>query len=132
MINFIEKIKSMIFKKVDEGTGPKSESENYFEVFLALDKNFNINVLIYLNDTKIETMTENDTALIYYEFLNSSFTKNIQNTISQILEKDIKDNSNKNLINEINTLIEYKQYLTDDLTYIKPTQVFAKYINDAQ
>lgn len=132
MINIINKIKSAMFKKKDKQTPTQTEDENYFETSISLDKNFNINVIIYLNDNKIETMTENDTALIYYEFLNSCFTTNIKSTISQILQKDVRDDNNKNLIDKINTLIGYARYITDDSTYIKPSEVFIKYSNNAQ
>jgi hypothetical protein len=132
MINFIKKIRSMLFLEKNIENNSPSKNQNYFDIFISLDKNFNINVLISIDDTQIETMTENNTALVYYEFLNSCFTANIQNTVLQILKNDIKDESNKNLINKINTLIEYNQYTTDDSLYIKPSQVFIKHSNDTQ
>ena len=63
MKNFIKKIKSMIFFESKPNKDSSSIDENYFDIFISLDKNFNINVLISMYDSKIETMTENNTAL---------------------------------------------------------------------
>ena len=132
MKNFIKKIKSMIFFESKPNKDSSSIDENYFDIFISLDKNFNINVLISMYDSKIETMTENNTALVYHEFLSGCFTKDIQNTVVQILKRDIEDDGNRNLINKITTLIEHKQRINEEFSYIKPSQVFIKHSKDNQ
>ena len=50
----------------------------------------------------------------------------------QILKRDIEDDGNRNLINKITTLIEHKQRINEEFSYIKPSQVFIKHSNDNQ
>jgi hypothetical protein len=105
-----------------EESEKEQKSNNYIDILISLNKEYNIDLLIYLNDNPINTnMSELEYGVICSEFINNCFTSSIKQKILSIINEDIKNQDNENLIYIINMASKNKNL---DDTFIKPSQVF--------
>jgi hypothetical protein len=102
------------------------KSNNYIDILLSLTEEFNIDLIIYINDkpTKIH-LSELEYGMVCAEFINSCFTETIKQKLLSIINKDIKNKDNENLIRIVNMACSVSTKPIEDDTFIKPTQVFA-------
>lgn len=119
-------------KKIDN---PLSKNDTYIDIIVSLNKDFSINVNLYLDDTtKNKNLSELEYSLVCAEFLNIIMSGKIEKQITDIIVNQIKNSNNEKLIDNIlNFLIimDKKTSLNtnDETPIIKPSQAFSKYKN---
>jgi ribosomal protein S3AE len=96
-----------------------------------LNEKFEIDLVVYIKDTQHNSLTEIEHAVVCSEFLNSSFTNKIKDQILEIINKQIKNEDNSSLIENI-CLVDQITHNTKDNSnddvFIQPSQVFSKYL----
>jgi len=100
------------------------ETKNFMDIVVSLNKDYNIDVLVNIEDDNYSPLSETEYAIIISEFLNSSFGKYINTSIKSVLNEEIKYDQNKNLIEKINIMMSYKENQAEESNYIKPSSVF--------
>lgn len=102
------------------------KSKNYIDVLLSLTEDFNIDLIIYIDDepTKIR-YSDLEYGMVCAEFISSCFTPSIKQKLLTLINEDIKNKDNENLISIINMACSVSTKHTEDETFIRPTQVFA-------
>lgn len=117
-------------KQANTGKSNETKSETYMDMIISLNKNYEIDFSIFLDDniTKLD-VNENDYAIFCGAFLNAVLSNKMKKDSIEILTNQIKNNDNKKLITDIVSLITINQENNNKHnTFIKPSEVFAKYI----
>ena len=102
--------------------------KSYMDVIFSLNEDFDIDVNVYLNDNDYNNLSTEYYGLLCAEFLNIIKSGKLNSTIIDILDKQISNNDNKILVQQIFYFLDTmnnKKHLTT--SYIKPSQVFSKY-----
>lgn len=107
-----------------------SSNENMFSVLVSLKNNFEIDLIVYIQDEQHETLSDIEQAIVYSEFLNSAFTDKMKKQIMDVINTQIKNESNSSLIENIETVekISKNTKNINDNTFIQPSQVFSQYL----
>lgn len=104
--------------------------ETYVDLIISLNKNYEIDFSIFLDD-KIDKLeiSESDYGTICSSFMNAVMSSKMKKDAIEILDTQIKNTNNKKLINNIISLIVLgaEKSTSDKETFIKPSEVFAKY-----
>lgn len=107
-----------------------SSNENMFSVLVSLKNNFEIDLIVYIQDEQHETLSDIEQAIVYSEFLTSAFTDKMKKQIMDVINTQIKNESNSSLIENIETVekISKSTKNINDNTFIQPSQVFSQYL----
>lgn len=125
-----------LFSKTQKEETQKDNQDLYntndlFNILVSLNEKFEIDIVVYMKDTKHNSLTEIEHAMVCSEFLNSSFTSHIKNQIIEIINKQIKNENNSSLIENISLvdqITDKTKDINNDDIFIQPSQVFSKYI----
>jgi hypothetical protein len=101
---------------------------SYMDVTFSLNTDLEIDINVYLKDSDYPLSTQYY-GLLCAEFLNIIQSGNLDKTVMNILDKQITNDDNKILIQTIFhflDMVQNKQQIT--ASYIKPSQVFSKYV----
>lgn len=128
-MNFLKKLWSKHNPQQQEER--PSKKDTYFDIIISLTKDKQIDFSLFLDD-KIEDkdMTIFDYSSLCSEFLNAVLSNNLKKDGIDILNRQIKNKENEILIDSIITLmkiVQKKQETPSHKTFIKPSEVFAKY-----
>lgn len=115
-------------------TSQNERISNYIDVVITLNEKLEIDLSVFLKEDNVSILNNNDYALVYAEFIHSSFSDNIKEKIIDILNSQIKNSSNENFINMIILYLNYFNYdnkkkfnPSSKEIFIRPSQVFTKY-----
>lgn len=113
----------------------ENKEDNFVNVQISLNKNFDIDLVIYLKNIEEESLDNQfNYAMTCAEFFHILNSGKLKDQILDILQKKIKNIDNKILIDSIITfisIIEKQQEKilekASDKVVVKPSQVFTKY-----
>lgn len=123
-----------IFKFFSKKEPLKNSEEIYnkndiFNILISLNDKFEIDLVVYMKDTPHYSLTELEHSVVCSEFLNSSFSIEIKDQILDIIKKQIKNDKNSSLIDNICLADKINQSVSsiNDNVFIRPSQVFTQY-----
>lgn len=111
------------------------KGENFVDVQISLNKNFDIDLVIYLKNLEEESLDNQfNYAMTCAEFFHILNSGKLKDQILDMLQKKIKNNDNKILVDSIITFISIIEKQQEkilekisDKVVVKPSQVFTKY-----
>jgi hypothetical protein len=111
---------------------PKPKDETYIDIIISLNKNYQIDFSLFLDD-KVDSlpMSMVDYSVLCSEFLDSVVSSKMKNDAVDILNSQIKTESNETLINNIVSLLKIldkSSYNKKGKQFIRPSEVFSKYV----
>lgn len=121
------------WKKDQHDTTEKNKNDTYIDIIISLNKNRQIDFSIFLDD-KMEkiSMGPIDYAVMCGEFFHTVLSRKMKEDSIEILDGQIKNNNNHELINNIVSVISLmdnpKDKSVNSNQFIKPSEVFARYI----
>lgn len=100
-----------------------------FNILISLNDKFEIDLVVYMKDTPHYSLTELEHSVVCSEFLNSSFSSEIKDQILDIIKKQIKNDKNSSLIDNICLADKINKSVSsvNDNVFIRPSQVFTQY-----
>lgn len=104
--------------------------ETYIDIIISLTKDKQIDFSVFIDDKIDQNKNILDYSILCSEFLNLVLTNSLKKDTIDILNEQVKNNSNYELINNIISLLRVapkKIETSSNKTFIKPSEVFAKY-----
>ena len=108
-----------------------SRQKTHVDIIISLTDTYEIDLSIFLDDnTSKLPMNEKEYSALCGKFINSTISANMQRDVIDILNNQIKNSDNKQLINNIVSLVITNATTTSlykQTNFIKPSEVFSKY-----
>jgi len=105
------------------------DKETYIDIVISLSTDKKIDFSVFLDD-KIENIPINiiDYSILCAEFFHSVLSNKTKNDTVEVLEKQIRNKDNSLLVDNIVSVIKILDKQNTKNTFIKPSEVFSKYL----
>lgn len=115
-------------KKTENLDSDSQKEQTYIDIIISLNKDCQIDFSIFVDDKTTDLpMSEDEYAILCGSFFNAILSNKMKKDAIDILNNQIKNSNNSKIINNIVSLISIATEKTNN-NFIKPTEVFAKYI----
>lgn len=119
--------------KKNEDTASKKHSpkdNTHLDVIISLNTDLQIDISIFINDNpSLYNIDSFDYSVLCGKFLASCFTPYMHNQLFDIIDKNVKDDTNYDLIDSIEKITTFyanePNLSKKDKTFIKPSAVFS-------